>query len=129
MTARTCVAIGCTSPVLARRLCLTHHRQLVSTGQACSVPGCDHPRRTGGMCTAHYQRSQKGAPLDKPLRVIHSRQTVIEDVEWIIGTDSPESIAVRLGYRRLDTLQTSLRKWGRADLADRLSPNGVRTAA
>ena len=67
--------------------------------------------------------------LDKPLRVIHFRQPVIEDVEWIIGTDSPESIAVRLGYRRLDTLQTSLRKWGRADLADRLSPNGVRTAA
>ena len=129
MTARTCVAIGCTSPVLARRLCLTHYRQLASTGQACSVPGCDHPRHAGGMCTGHYQRSQKGAPLDKPLRVIHFRQTVIEDVEWIIGTDSPESIAERLGYRCLDTLQSSLRKWGRADLADRLSPNGVRTAA
>ena len=54
MTARTCVAIGCTSPVLARRLCLTHYHQLASTGQACSVPGCDHPRRTGGMCTGHY---------------------------------------------------------------------------
>ena len=48
MTARTCVAIGCTSPVLARRLCLTHYRQLASTGQACSVPGCDHPRHAGG---------------------------------------------------------------------------------
>ena len=129
MTARTCVAIGCTSPVLARHLCSEHYRQLASTGQACSVPDCDHPRHAGGMCTGHYQRAQKGAPLDKPLRVIHSRQTVIEDVEWIIGTDSPESIAERLGYRRLDTLQSSLRKWGRADLADRLSPNGVRTAA
>ena len=129
MTARTCVAIGCTSPVLARCLCLTHYRQLASTGQACSVPDCDHPRHAGGMCTGHYQRAQKGAPLDKPLRVIHSRQTVIEDVVWIIGTDSPESIAERLGYRRLDTLQSSLRKWGRADLADRLSPDGVRRAA
>ena len=128
MTARTCVAIGCTSPVLARHLCSEHYRQLLSRA-ACSVPGCDHPRHAGGMCTGHYQRAQKGAPLDKPLRVIHSRQTVIEDVEWIIGTDSPESIAVRLGYRRLDTLQSSLRKWGRADLADRLIPNGVRTAA
>ena len=39
------------------------------------------------------------------------------------------SIAVRLGYRRLGTLQTSLRKWGRADLADRLSSNGARRAA
>ena len=129
MTARTCVAIGCTSPVLARHLCSEHYRQLASTGQACSVPDCDHPRHAGGMCTGHYQRAQKGAPLDKPLRVIHSRQTVIEDVEWIIGTDSPESIAVRLGYRCLDTLQSSLRKWGRADLADRLSPDSVRRAA
>ena len=129
MTARTCAAIGCTSPVLARHLCSEHYRQLASTGQACSVPGCDHPRHAGGTCTGHYQRAQKGAPLDKPLRVIHFRQTVIEDVEWIIGTDSPESIAVRLGYRCLDTLQTSLRKWGRADLADRLSPDGVRRAA
>ena len=128
MTARTCVAIGCTSPVLARRLCSEHYRQMLSRA-ACSVPDCDHPRHAGGMCTGHYQRAQKGAPLDKPLRVIHSRQTVIEDVEWIIGTDSPESIAVRLGYRRLDTLQSSLRKWGRADLADRLSPDGVRRAA
>ena len=54
------------------------------------------------------------------------QQAVIEDVEWIIGTDSPESIAVRLGYRRLNNLLTALRRWGRADLADRLSPNGAK---
>ena len=54
------------------------------------------------------------------------QQVVIEDVEWIIGTDSPESIAVRLGYRRLNNLLTALRRWGRADLADRLSPNGAK---
>lgn len=65
----------------------------------------------------------------RPSRTLHTRQHVIEDLEWIIGTDSPESVAERLGYRRLDTLQSSLRKWGRADLADRLSPNGVRRAA
>ena len=123
MTARTCVAIGCTSPVLARHLCLTHYHQLASTGQAVQRARLRPPE------TRRRHVHQKGAPLDKPLRVIHSRQTVIEDVEWIIGTDSPESIAERLDYRCLDTLQSSLRKWGRADLADRLSPNGVRTAA
>lgn len=67
------------------------------------------------LCAARRSRSNRYAQM-------------IEDLEWIIGTDSPESIAVRLGYRCLDTLQSSLRKWGRADLADRLSPNGVRTA-
>ena len=65
----------------------------------------------------------------RPRRTHHTRQHVIEDVEWIIGTDHPRSIAHRLGYRRLNTLQTSLREWGRADLADRLSPNGARRAA
>ena len=68
------------------------------------------------LCAARRSRKNRYAQM-------------IEDLEWIIGTDSPESIAERLGYRCIDTLQSSLRKWGRADLADRLSPDGARTAA
>ena len=48
------------------------------------------------------------------------KQVVIEDVEWIIGTDSPESIAVRLGYGSGRRLADQVKRWGRPDLADSL---------
>ena len=56
----------------------------------------------------------------RPGRTLHNRQHVIEDVEWIIGTDHPRSIAHRLGYASLDSLLDNLRRWGRGDLARRL---------
>ena len=45
---------------------------------------------------------------------------LIEDVEWIIGTDSPDSIARRLGYKRVRTLRDMLHRHGRPDLATQL---------
>lgn len=45
---------------------------------------------------------------------------VIEDVEWLLGTDTPESIANRLGYANLRNLLDLLRRWERRDLAERL---------
>ena len=45
---------------------------------------------------------------------------LIEDVEWIIGTDSPDSIARRLGYKRVKVLRELLHRNGRPDLATRL---------
>ena len=45
---------------------------------------------------------------------------VIEDVEWLIGTDHPDSIGVRLGYRDALHLADALRRWGRPDLTSRL---------
>ena len=56
----------------------------------------------------------------RPRRTLHARQQVIEDVEWIIGTDHPRSIAHRLGYASLDSLLSNLYRWGRVDLARRL---------
>lgn len=48
------------------------------------------------------------------------RAEVIEDVEWLIGTDHPDTIATRVGYRDHDTLASTMRRWGRQDLAARL---------
>lgn len=48
------------------------------------------------------------------------RLAKIEDAEWIIGTDSPEHIASRLGYPNLEALQRSFYRWGRADLLARM---------
>lgn len=52
---------------------------------------------------------------------MHARRAVvIEDVEWIVGTDHPENIARRLGYTNAENLATLLRRWGREDLSARL---------
>ena len=47
------------------------------------------------------------------------RLRVTEDAEWIVGTDHPEHIAYRLGYRSTAHLYDALRRWGRQDLVDR----------
>lgn len=48
------------------------------------------------------------------------QQVVIEDVEWIIGTDGPDNIARRFGYSSVRRLADQVKCWGRPDLADRL---------
>jgi hypothetical protein len=48
------------------------------------------------------------------------RAAQIEDLEWIVGTDSPEHIARRLGYASVSNLERVLHRWGRHDLANRL---------
>jgi len=48
------------------------------------------------------------------------RDSLLEDLEWIIGTDHPERVALRLGLT-LDGLQRNLYRWGRTDLVARLS--------
>ena len=54
------------------------------------------------------------------------RDQVIEDVEWVAGTDHPDNIARRLGYRNGDSLTKQLWNWGQRDLAARLT-RGYRT--
>ena len=49
------------------------------------------------------------------------RQAVIEDVEWVAGTDHPDNIARRLGYRNGDSLSKQLWNWGQRDLVARLT--------
>ena len=54
------------------------------------------------------------------------RDQVIEDCEWLAGTDHPDNIARRLGYRNGDSLTKQLWNWGQRDLAARLT-RGYRT--
>ena len=49
------------------------------------------------------------------------RDQVIEDCEWLAGTDHPDNIARRLGYCNGDSLTRQLRDWGQRDLAARLT--------
>ena len=54
------------------------------------------------------------------------RDQVIEDCEWLAGTDHPDNIARRLGYRNGDSLTKQLWNWGQHNLAARLT-RGYRT--
>ena len=54
------------------------------------------------------------------------RDQVIEDCEWVAGTDHPDNIARRLGYRNGNSLTKQLWNWGQRDLAARLT-RGYRT--
>lgn len=42
------------------------------------------------------------------------------EVEWLLGTDAPETIAARLGYLTAKHLAERLRAFDRPDLASRL---------
>ena len=54
------------------------------------------------------------------------RDLVLEEVQWLAGTDHPDNIARRLGYRNGDSLTKQLWNWGQRDLAARLT-RGYRT--
>ena len=45
---------------------------------------------------------------------------MIEDVAWIVGTDTPERIAERVGYKNVDYLARTLRKCRQNELSSRL---------
>ena len=67
-----------------------------NTTTTCTTPGCDREVRT----------------RTRPARAL------VEDVAWLAGTDSPESIARRVGFASWDALRERLRRIDRADLID-----------
>lgn len=62
---------------------------------------------------------------------------VIHEFEVLFGTDWPESLATRLGYKSAASLSDALKRWGRKDLSakldrvewDPLCPAHLRTVA
>ena len=49
------------------------------------------------------------------------RERILEDLTWLVGTDTPDRIATRLGYATPNNLATMLRRWGYPDLANQLT--------
>ncbi len=54
------------------------------------------------------------------------RDLVLEEVRFLAGTDHPDRLAARLGYRNGISLVTQLQHWRRYDLAERVT-RGYRT--
>ena len=53
-------------------------------------------------------------------RTENVRRDRIEDIEWILDSDSPENVARRLGYKNAGVLIRMCERWDRPDLAARL---------
>lgn len=69
-------------------------------------------RYCGQRCSAAAARVRRAETRRNPAEIV-------EDVEWIIGTDQPINVAARVGLT-LDGLRDVLNRQGRTDLADRL---------
>ena len=48
------------------------------------------------------------------------REWVIHEVETLVGTDWPDSLAQRLNYANAESLRGAMKKWKRHDLARQL---------
>lgn len=65
-------------------------------------------------CAYTIRRDETHVPTQREL-------DMIEDVAWIIGTDTPENIAKRVGYHTVDYLVRTLSKCKANELASRLT--------
>lgn len=94
----------------------------------CTHPGgCPRPHHARGWCSRHYDRILRhGAPGPAKInqrQPVNSVATtpralaVTEDLTDLQGTDSPDAIAHRLGYKSARTLARVLYRWGYRDLA------------
>ena len=61
---------------------------------------------------------QRHLPQTRPERRLAE---LVEDVEWLAGTDRPDLIAARVGVPSLGALEARLRRAGRADLWRKLA--------
>lgn len=125
----TCWLHRCASPVRSRGMCDRHYRAAVRDAKPCAH--CSKPliRRVGELPSeiasrAYCDRSCAGAHQATEKARRH-REHIITEVEFLGFSDSPERIARRLGYQDATSIERSLARWGRHDLAARFRGSSV----
>lgn len=65
MADKQCSINGCDSPVVAKKMCNKHYRQILRAKYPpCSIDGCKNKSREGTLCSAHAHRKRRhGDPL------------------------------------------------------------------
>lgn len=132
-----CTIPGCTRVIKnrAHRWCDTHYRRWrdaphlpvdrqPQNTRLCAYGGCTRMAYSLALCDTHYrQQVRRGwlSPIRQQRPAKHQAAEVIEEVELLLGTDTPDSIARRLGYKSVPTLQRVLTRASRGDLASKLT--------
>ena len=102
VAARTCAGKDCENPLIKRHNeSAARFEARIYCGRSCASKG-----------KAHEGRQKARASR---------REYLISEVEFLVGTDAPDSLARRLGYAHADSLARALQNWGRDDLAEKLS--------
>lgn len=71
----------------------------MSWAMICNETGCTEEALTDGLCRSHQPpRHQKRIPV----------RQMVEELDWIVGTDWPDNIARRLGYTSTGSLERRL---------------------
>lgn len=109
---------------MARRSLSAHSRALPTTAAR-------HPyERLCARCNQWRVRSQfpRGAQVCGACREVAPShlEVLIDEVEWLLGTDTPDGIARRLGLRHAAALKARLAAAGRSDLVRALAVRSVR---
>lgn len=71
----------------------------MSWAMICNASDCRVEAGTSGWCTQHDTQ---------PLRTWWRAADLVEELEWLIGTDWPDNIARRLGYKSSTVLERRL---------------------
>lgn len=97
-------------------------------GTEFAVDRAHYTRRMCSTACAHaswWRQSKERVAAARMARTNIRHDTVTAEVEFLLDTDSPDSIAIRLGYSCADVLSKRLTEWGRTDLATRLRAEPV----
>ena len=96
----------------------------------CRIIGCTRPAQRRQLCHTHDRRMRHGVAPLIPIRGRRSSQSVIEDMEWLAGTEPDrQRLANRLGYTSWASLAAVLYRLGRGDLVRRSTAGFAKAAA
>ena len=82
----------------------------------CTVDGCGEKHQARGRCQRHYNQWRRTTQHFTSAWA-DARAALIEDIEDLLGFDTPAHIAARLGYDKPRSLARRLGRAGRHDLA------------
>lgn len=82
-----------------------------------SAFNCNRAKRDGLSDQCRACRSEYRLTRPKPVGVVaHNWAARVAEVEWLAGTDTPENVAVRAGWRSFASMERALSRHGRYDL-------------
>lgn len=106
---------------------------MVAEKRYCQNPACgkeltmppkciNWPKGKGKYCSRACTGKARSAQMKQVQNEIHGKRRayIVEELDFLIGTDSPERLARRLGYNTVEGLTKACQREKREDLASKL---------